>query len=76
MSMQQRETNHSKERQVLKLQQAEMSRGNKEDELSQVIGFRSARNKRRQVVVVDPFYIALFSTLEQTHCILVACDSK
>ena len=51
MSVQQRETNHSKERQVLKLQQAEMSRGNKEDELSQVIGFRSACNKGRQITV-------------------------
>ena len=26
------------------------------------------------VVVVDRFYIALFSALEQTHCALVACD--
>ena len=25
---------------------------------------------------VDRFYTALFSTLEQTHCTLVACDSK
>ena len=24
----------------------------------------------------DRFYIALFSALEQTHCVLVACDSK
>ena len=75
MSAQQRETNHSKERQVLKLQRAEMSRENKEDELSQVMGCRSACNKRGQVAV-DHFYIALFSALEQTHCILVACDSK
>ena len=28
------------------------------------------------VVVVDRFYIALFSALEQTDCALVACDSK
>ena len=29
------------------------------------------------VVVVDRFYIALFSSLEQTHCALVAaCDSE
>ena len=27
-------------------------------------------------VVVDRFYIALFSALEHTHCALVACDSK
>ena len=26
--------------------------------------------------VVDRFYIALFSALEQTHCALLACDSK
>ena len=26
--------------------------------------------------VVDHFYIALFSTLEQTQCALVICDSK
>ena len=28
------------------------------------------------VVVVDRFYIELFSALEQTDCALVACDSK
>ena len=28
------------------------------------------------VGVVDCFYVALFSTLEQTNCTLVACDSK
>ena len=28
------------------------------------------------VGVVDCFYVALFSTLEQTNCALVACDSK
>ena len=31
------------------------------------------------VVVVDDddrFYIALFSALKQTHCVLVACDSE
>ena len=28
------------------------------------------------VVGVECFYKALFSTLEQTHCALVACDSK
>ena len=26
--------------------------------------------------VVDHFYIALFSTLEQTHCTYIACDSE
>ena len=26
--------------------------------------------------VVDRFYIALFSALEQTHCAHVACDSE
>ncbi len=30
----------------------------------------------RVVVVVDCFYIELFSALEQTHNALVACDSK
>ena len=30
----------------------------------------------RPAVVVDCFYISLFSALEQTHCALVACDSK
>ena len=28
------------------------------------------------VVVVDCFYRALFSTLDQTHCSLVACGSE
>ena len=28
------------------------------------------------VVVVDRFYIALFSALKQTHCALLSCDSK
>ena len=28
------------------------------------------------VVVVDHFHVALFSTLEQSHCALVTCDSK
>ena len=28
------------------------------------------------VVVTDPFYIALFSALEQILCAVVACDSK
>ena len=28
------------------------------------------------VVVVDCFCIALFSTLKQTHCTLVTCDSQ
>ena len=28
------------------------------------------------IVVVDRFYTALFSALEQTHCALVACNSK
>ena len=27
-------------------------------------------------VDVDRFYLALFSALEETHCALVACDSK
>ena len=27
-------------------------------------------------VVVDRFYIALLSALEQTHCVFVACESK
>ena len=26
--------------------------------------------------VADHFYVELFSTLEQTHCSLVTCDSK
>ena len=30
----------------------------------------------KQNLFVDHFYVALFSTLEQTHCVLVACDSK
>ena len=29
-----------------------------------------------QVIVVDRFYTALFSALEQTHCPLVACSSE
>ena len=28
------------------------------------------------VLVADHSYIALFTALEQTHCTLVACDSK
>ena len=28
------------------------------------------------IQVVDRFYIALFSALEQTYCALVACESK
>ena len=28
------------------------------------------------VVVVDCFYIALFSALDQTHCALFACDAE
>ena len=28
------------------------------------------------IVIVDRFYIALFSALEQTHCALVACASE
>ena len=28
------------------------------------------------VIVIDCFYIVLFSTLEQTQCGLVACDSE
>ena len=28
------------------------------------------------VVVTDRFYIALFSTVGQTHCTHVACDSQ
>ena len=27
-------------------------------------------------VIIDGFYTALFSALEQTHCALVACDSE
>ena len=30
----------------------------------------------RPAVVVDRFYISVFSALEQTHCALVACDSN
>ena len=28
------------------------------------------------VVVVDQFYIAIFSALQQAHCAVVTCDSK
>ena len=28
------------------------------------------------IIVIDLFYIALFSALEQTHCALVACGSE
>ena len=27
-------------------------------------------------VIIDCFYIALFSALEQTHCVHVACDTE
>ena len=29
-----------------------------------------------EYLITDHFYIALFSVSEQTHCILVACDSE
>ena len=32
--------------------------------------------QRIHVVVVDRFYIALFTAVEQTRCALVACDSE
>ena len=32
--------------------------------------------KGSYAVVVERFYIALFSVLEQIHCAFVACDSK
>ena len=28
------------------------------------------------ILIIDHFYIALFSALEQTHCAVVACDSE
>ena len=28
------------------------------------------------LLIVDRFYIALFSVFEQTHCALVACNSE
>ena len=32
--------------------------------------------EQRLIIIIHSFYIALFSTLEQTQCTLVACDSK
>ena len=32
--------------------------------------------KNSSLTDIDRFYIPLFSALEQTHCALVACDSK
>ena len=28
------------------------------------------------IIIINRFYIVLFSALEQTHCAIVACDSE
>ena len=38
--------------------------------------FRDKSWNEYMYVAADCFYIALFSALEQTHCTLVACDSR
>ena len=45
-----------------------------QDEFS--VALRPQKPQGILMVVVDRFYIALFSAVEQTHCTLVTCNSK
>ena len=40
------------------------------------VRWRQGKWKCRYVIVTDRFYIALFSVVEQPHCVLDACDSE